>query len=70
VVTVVEKLVREGLRYKVDIAFSAGIRLESIKRLKTLDINILEMERGIVDVPLVDMRLEIVGGNEVNNARK
>jgi nicotinate-nucleotide pyrophosphorylase (carboxylating) len=57
---VVEKLLQLGLRDRVKVAFSGGIRLEDIDKLKALDIDILCIGRQIVDAPLLDMRLEVV----------
>lgn len=60
---VVKKLVLLGLRKKVKIAFGGGVTLESIDELKTMDIDILDIGRQIVDAPLLDMRMEIVNRN-------
>ncbi len=56
---VVGKLVERGLREKVSIAFSGGVSLEDMDELKTLDIDILDIGRKILDAPLLDMRLEV-----------
>ncbi len=58
---VIEKLLQLGLRNRVSIAFGGGIRLKDINELKALDIDILCVGRQIIDAPLLDMRLEIVG---------
>lgn len=60
---VVEKLLQLGLRDRVKVAFSGGIKLEHIDNLKALDIDILCIGRQIVDAPLLDMRLEVVNTN-------
>lgn len=57
---VVERLRQLGLRNKVKIAFGGGVNIETIGELKTLDIDILDIGRQIVDAPLLDMRLEII----------
>jgi nicotinate-nucleotide pyrophosphorylase (carboxylating) len=57
---VTERLCQLGLRDKVKIAFGGGVNLEAIGELKTLDIDILDIGRQIVDAPLLDMRLEII----------
>jgi nicotinate-nucleotide pyrophosphorylase (carboxylating) len=57
---IVERLRNLGLRDKVKIAFGGGVNLEAINELKTLDIDILDIGRQIVDAPLLDMRLEII----------
>jgi nicotinate-nucleotide pyrophosphorylase (carboxylating) len=48
------------MRGKVNIAFGGDIRLGNIDELKTLDIDILDIGRQIVDAPLLDMRLDVV----------
>jgi nicotinate-nucleotide pyrophosphorylase (carboxylating) len=60
---IVERLRQMGLRDKVKIAFGGGVNLEAIDELKTLDIDILDIGRQIVDAPLLDMRLEIIDFN-------
>jgi nicotinate-nucleotide pyrophosphorylase (carboxylating) len=55
-----EKLRESGLRDRVKIAFGSGICLEDIESLKSLDVDILDIGRQIVDAPLLDMRLEVV----------
>lgn len=49
-----------GLRHKVKIAFGGGIRLEDIKALKALDVDVLDIGRQIVDAPLLDMHMEVI----------
>jgi len=56
---VVKKLRRLGLRNRVIIAFGGSVRLEDIDELKTLDIDVLDIGRQIVDAPILDMRLEV-----------
>jgi len=58
---VADRLVRLGLRNKVKLAFGGGVNLEDIDELKALDLDILDIGRQIVDAPLLDMRLEIIG---------
>ncbi len=55
-----ERLLQRGLRNRVKLAFGGGVKIESIDELKTLDIDILDIGRQIVDAPILDMRLEIV----------
>lgn len=57
---VAEELARRGLRGKVMLAFGGGVNLEEMEELTTLDIDILDIGRPIVDAPLLDMRLEII----------
>jgi nicotinate-nucleotide pyrophosphorylase (carboxylating) len=63
VTAVADRLLRQGLRRVVKIAFGGGVSLESIAELKKLDVDILDIGRQIVDAPLLDMRLEIVDTN-------
>jgi len=68
VAAVARKLAHEGLRNQVELAFGGGVSIEKIGILKTLDVDIVDVGRRIVDAPLLDMRLEIIGmhaGNEV-----
>jgi len=65
--SVARKLVQAGLRSRVELAFGGGVSIEKIGILKTLDVDIVDVGRQIVDAPLLDMRLEIIGmhsGNE------
>jgi len=55
-----EKLRQQGLRDRVEIAFGGGLNLEAIEYLKSLDLDILDIGRQIVDAPILDMRLEII----------
>jgi len=54
------KLKCSGTRNRVRIAFSGDVRLEHMDELKALDIDILDIGRGIVDAPLLDMRMEVL----------
>lgn len=60
---VVEKLIQVGLRNRVKLAFGGGVNMETIDRIKDLDVDILDIGRQIVDAPILDMRLEIVDSN-------
>ena len=57
---VARKLVQTGLRSRVELAFGGGVSIEKIGILKTLDVDIVDVGRRIVDAPLLDMRLEII----------
>jgi nicotinate-nucleotide pyrophosphorylase (carboxylating) len=57
---IVERLRQLGLRDRMKIAFGGGVNLETIGELKTLDIDIIDVGRQIVDAPLLDMRLELI----------
>jgi nicotinate-nucleotide pyrophosphorylase (carboxylating) len=59
---VVERLNQTGMRNKVKIAFGGGVCLEHMDELKTLDIDILDIGRQIIDAPLLDMRMEVIDG--------
>jgi nicotinate-nucleotide pyrophosphorylase (carboxylating) len=55
-----DELARTGMRNKVRIAFSGNVRLGDMDLLRTLDIDILDIGRQIVDAPLLDMRMEVI----------
>jgi len=57
---VLEKIKNMGLRDKLRIAFGGGIKLEKIQRLKTLDVDILDIGRAIIDAPLLDLKYEVI----------
>lgn len=48
-----------GLRDAVSIAFGGDIQLEDIVELRSMDVDILDVGRAIVDAPLLDMRMEV-----------
>lgn len=54
------RLNRLGLRNAVQIAFGGNIHIEDVAALKSLDLDILDIGRQIVDAPLLDMRLEVI----------
>ena len=56
-----EALRASGLRERVRIAFAGNVRQEDVAELKAMDVDILDVGRAIVDAPLLDMRLEVVG---------
>jgi len=57
---VVEKIQNMGRRDKLRIAFGGGVKLEEIPRLKTLDVDILDIGRAIIDAPLLDLKYEVI----------
>ena len=59
---VAEALRRENKRGLVKIAFASGIRLAAIPTLVGEDIDILDIGRTVLDAPLFDMRLDVLGG--------
>lgn len=52
-------LTEKRLRHRVEIAFAGNIQFKHLEPLKTIDIDILEVGRAIVDAPLLDMRMEV-----------
>lgn len=62
---VAECLIRVGTRGRVKLAFGGGVDVADVDALKALDIDILDIGRQIVDAPLLDMRLEIVGSGRM-----
>lgn len=60
IVRVSEALSGAGLRESVRIAFAGNIRPEDIAELKSMDVDILDIGRAIVDAPLLDMRMEVI----------
>jgi len=56
-----DALTAAGCRQRVKLAFAQGIRVESIPALKGLGIDILDIGTGILDAPLLDMKLEVRG---------
>ena len=59
VMKVTNRLDGLGLRSSVKIAFGGNILLADIDYLKSMDIDILDVGRSIVDAPLLNMRLEV-----------
>ncbi|MBC7223617.1 MAG: hypothetical protein H5T59_04970, partial [Anaerolineae bacterium] len=45
----------------VQVAFAGGIRLEDIPALADLGLHILDIGTAIVDAPLLEVRLDVVG---------
>ena len=50
-----------GYRSKVQLAFAKGIALQNIEKLQAEDIDILDIGMQIIDAPLLDMKLDVVG---------
>jgi nicotinate-nucleotide pyrophosphorylase (carboxylating) len=57
------ELERAGLRKKVKIAFGGNLDLKDVRNIKKdkFGIEIVDIGRKIVDAPLLDMRLEVMG---------
>jgi len=58
---VADVLRRENKRGLVKIAFASGIKLSDISALADEDIDILDIGRTVIDAPLFDMRLDVLG---------
>ena len=57
---VAEELFRNGLGWKGKIAFAGNVKIEDIDMLKTTPVDILEIGRGIVDAPLLDLKFDVI----------
>lgn len=56
-----DALRRTGLRSDVKLAFADGNRLPDIAGLRGRGIDILDVGAGIIDAPLLDVRMDVVG---------
>jgi len=54
-----EKIRKAGLRERVEIAFGGGVTLKEMNIIRTLDVDILDIGRAIVDAPLLDLKYEV-----------
>jgi len=54
------ELKAKALRDGIQIAFGGNVRLEDLKELKKMPLEIVDIGRAIVDAPLLDMRMEII----------
>ena len=54
-----ERLLKAGLRERLQLAFAQGIQLNDIAGLRGQGIDILDIGVAILDAPLLDMRLEV-----------
>jgi len=57
------RIKKAGRRNKIEIAFGGNIRLEEIEKLKSIDVDILDVGRAIIDAPLLDLKYGVNGGN-------
>ena len=57
------ELKAKALRDGIQIAFGGNVRLEDLKELKKMPLEIVDIGRAIVDAPLLDMRMEIIKKN-------
>lgn len=53
-------LKEQGLRKGVKIAFGGNIRIDDLKDLKKMPVEIVDIGKAIVDAPLLDMKMDIV----------
>jgi nicotinate-nucleotide pyrophosphorylase (carboxylating) len=60
ITVVADSLTVMGRRAGVRIAFGGGIRLKDMDELLSLDVDVLDIGRAILDAPLLDMRMEVI----------
>jgi nicotinate-nucleotide pyrophosphorylase (carboxylating) len=53
-------LKEQGLRKDVKIAFGGNIRIDNLKDLKKMPVEIVDIGKAIVDAPLLDMKMDVV----------
>jgi len=58
------------VRERIRIAFSGGLRIEDLAGLQAEDIDIVDIGRAIIDAPLLDMTLDVVGPYEGSGAAR
>jgi len=51
----------KGLRGRLQIAFGGNIRIDDVKDLKRMPVEIVDIGQAIVDAPLLDFRMDIMG---------
>jgi nicotinate-nucleotide pyrophosphorylase (carboxylating) len=52
---------KEGFREQVQIAFAGGLTLNDLDKLRHEDLDIVDIGRAILDAPLLDFRLDVIG---------
>jgi len=52
------------LRDRVQLAFSGGVHIDDLVALRREDIDIVDIGRAVIDAPLLDMTLDVVGPYE------
>lgn len=52
-------LQKKGLRKKIKLAFAGDIKIENLKYLRNLPLDIVDIGKAIVDAPLIDMKMDI-----------
>jgi len=60
--TVSEALGEERVRQSVKLAFSGNVKIRDIETLKTMDVDILDIGKEIIDAPLLDLKMEVIEG--------
>lgn len=58
---VVDVVVRKGFRNKVKIAFAGGVNLYGLDDVVAAGAEIIEVGREIIDAPILDFRLDVIG---------
>ena len=58
----VSSLQLSGLRDKIQVAFAGDVKLTDIPELAKMGADILDIGKAIIDAPLLDIRLDVVGG--------
>lgn len=67
---VTDALRRESKRGLVKIAFASRIKLSDIPALAGEDIDILDIGRPVIDAPLFDIRLDVIGAVEAQDVER
>lgn len=67
--TVMDRLVKLGVRERIEVAFAGGVKIEDILKLKALDVDYLCIGREILDAPLLDMKMEVMDTDEAGGGR-
>lgn len=49
-----------GLRSGVELAFGGGLSIDDVDVLRSVDVDVIDVGRSIVDAPLLDMNLRVV----------
>jgi len=57
---VLESLKQHGLRSSVQVAFAGNLRPEHLDRLKTCDLDAVDIGYGVIDAPCLPMRLDVL----------
>lgn len=52
---------KERLRHRVKVAFGGDVKIEDLRDLRKKPVEIVDIGRAIVDAPLLDMRMDVLG---------